>query len=261
MTIPAVTAALLLALGPDPAADAAARTPGSPSVTQPADTVPGTHRIRDSRQHVLVVVETPSTTTGTLHRLEITEAGWRRIGPAVPVVVGRAGVGPKREGDGRSPRGIFRLSRAFGYASAAPDHVDWPYRAMAPGTVCVDDQGSRHYDRIVAPEAVDSVDWTSAEAMRRDRVHGDDLYEWGIGVDHNPDRRPGAGSCIFLHVWRGPESPTAGCTAMPEEHLLELMAWLDAGDRPVLIQGTRVDLERLRADGLLLYPVPGPVPR
>ncbi|MGB3544100.1 MAG: hypothetical protein WBA11_14375, partial [Rubrivirga sp.] len=44
------------------------------------------------------------------------------------------------------------------------------------------------------------------------------------------------GSCIFMHVWRGPGTSTAGCTAMPDERLQSVMAWLDADAAPVLVQ-------------------------
>ena len=56
----------------------------------------------------------------------------------------------------------------------------------------------------------------------------DDLYTWVIDIAHNPDRTPGAGSCIFLHVWSGPGSATVGCTAMAEPALATLLASLDA---------------------------------
>ena len=55
----------------------------------------------------------------------------------------------------------------------------------------------------------------------------DGQYDWVVVVDHNESRAPGAGSCIFLHVWRGPRSPTAGCTAMPKQTLAALMRWID----------------------------------
>src|SRR5262249_47021952 len=43
----------------------------------------------------------------------------------------------------------------------------------------------------------------------------------------NAARARGAGSCIFLHVWRDAASPTVGCTAMAKPALAELLAWLD----------------------------------
>ncbi|HEX3009156.1 MAG TPA: hypothetical protein VHO90_16250, partial [Bacteroidales bacterium] len=48
----------------------------------------------------------------------------------------------------------------------------------------------------------------------------------------------GGGSCIFLHVWSGPESFTAGCTSMSLENMKRLALWMDANKKPVLVQLT-----------------------
>jgi D-alanyl-D-alanine dipeptidase len=139
---------------------------------------------------------------------------------------------------------------------------------MEPGAVCVDDPTSDHYNRVLTGDGLPPPaerDWAGAEAMRRDLAHGDDLYQWGIVVRYNGievedgsgDPGPGAGSCIFLHIWRGPERPTVGCTAMARADLLTVLRWLTADARPVLIQGDRAWLEELRREGTLFYPVPG----
>src|SRR5437763_433597 len=58
---------------------------------------------------------------------------------------------------------------------------------------------------------------------------------------------PGRGSCIFMHIWAGPEKGTAGCTAMEQPNLEELMRWLDAKKRPLLAQLPEAEYARLRA--------------
>ncbi|MFO8175310.1 MAG: serine hydrolase, partial [Longimicrobiales bacterium] len=223
----------------------------------------------EPRQHLLVVTEAPDAIQGLLYRMERGRDmelpgdppgdSWRQAGPPVPVVVGRSGVGPKKEGDGRSPQGMFSLGPAFGYAPEPPAGVEFPFRAMAPASVCVDDTASAFYDLVFDADTLSGAkDWDSAEAMRRDLAHGDDLYQLGVMVRYNADRVPGAGSCIFLHLWRGPGSPTAGCTAMAEDDLLEILRWLDPGADPLLVQGHRGFLEELRAEKRLPYPVPAP---
>lgn len=208
-----------------------------------------------SEQHLVAVVEEPGSIRGRLFRYERREGRWRTVGTPVPIVVGRSGVGPKREGDGRSPRGVFPLGFAFGYREAPPVDTDLAYRPLPPESVCVDDPDSDRYNQIVF-EPGPGADWESAEAMRRDLAHGDDLYALGVTVEYNPDATPGAGSCIFLHIWRSPESPTAGCTAMPEEDLRSMLGWLQPRRRPILVQGSRAWLESLRERGLLPYEVP-----
>lgn len=140
----------------------------------------------------------------------------------------------KREGDGKAPAGAFALPAAFGYAPAKrAGDLKLPYIAITDSVVGVDDLKSKHYNRILRVDASVKKDWTSQETMRR----SDGLYEWGVVVGHNTDPiEPGAGSCIFLHIWRGPGQPTAGCTAMARDRIVALTRWLDAHARPVLVQ-------------------------
>jgi L,D-peptidoglycan transpeptidase YkuD (ErfK/YbiS/YcfS/YnhG family) len=195
----------------------------------------------------------------TLQRYERDAAGapWRPVGAPIPAAVGRTGVawgtglhpaqagGPvKREGDGKAPAGIYRLSSAFGYA--APSEVGWirmPYVRADSSIECVDDVRSRFYNRRVDRDTIPRPDWTSHEEMRRP----DRLYEWGVWVDHNSDPPvAGGGSCIFLHVWAGPGIATSGCTAMAEADIRVLLAWLDPRARPVLVQLPRTEYGALR---------------
>lgn len=197
----------------------------------------------------------------TLQRYERDRVGapWRRVGEPISASVGRSGLGwgtglhgavsvdgpTKREGDGKAPAGIYRLSSAFGYA--APAEVPWirlPYVQSDASIECVDDLRSRYYNRRVDRDTIPQPDWTSHEEMRRP----DDLYEWGVWVDHNSaPPAPGGGSCIFLHVWGGPGVATSGCTSMAERDLRTVLAWLDPRARPVLVQLPRGAYGALRA--------------
>ena len=172
-----------------------------------------------------------------LHRFERSEVGgaWTEVGSAIPVVLGHAGLawgrglhgdeapqaagregGRKREGDGRSPAGVFALGDAWGREPDGATGLD--YAVEGAGLRCVDDPGSAHYGRIVDGDEV-TPDWASAEAMAR-------LYALAIVIEHNPEHAAGGGSCIFLHAWDGPDEPVTGCTAMASEALDLLAAWL-----------------------------------
>ena len=212
-----------------------------------------------SRQLIVVETEGWDAVRGTLRRFERRGAKgrWAQVGVDVPIVVGRAGLGwgtgltgpgsaagpTKREGDGKSPAGVFRLGPAFGFAPRR--EAAWlrlPYTPLAPTTECVDDVASRRYNLIVDRGAVGDVDWNSSERMRS--VEG---YRWGLVVEHNArPPRPGDGSCIFLHIWAGPEKGTAGCTAMEQGNLEALLGWLDARKRPLLVQLPAAEYARLR---------------
>jgi zinc D-Ala-D-Ala dipeptidase len=205
----------------------------------------------------LVVVTTPSwtSTTGTMQRFGRVPPSqdWRSLDSVVPVVVGRTGLAwgvgfdygnptdpKKHEGDGKAPAGIFPLDTAFGFAPRG-SLVKLPYLRLLPTTDCVDDTASVHYNTVVDRAAVDHVDWKSAEHMREVAQ-----YKNGVMVGYNATPAKGRGSCIFLHIWNGPESHTAGCTAFDETKLQEVINWLDPKKRPLLVQLTADDYARLR---------------
>lgn len=215
-----------------------------------------------SRQMVLVVTPAWDSTTGTLRRYQRAsdEALWQPVGEVVPIVVGRTGVAwddsrtrpspgepVKREGDGRSPAGAFLLDAAFGFDIR--QIVSWvrlPYIRLRTTTECVDDSRSSYYNTIVDRDSVARVDWTSSEKMREI-----EQYAYGVHVAYNAPPRPLRGSCIFLHTWAGPRSVTAGCTAMSEPALKELMGWIDPERRPMLVQLPASAMPRMRAEWML----------
>ncbi len=142
----------------------------------------------------------------------------------------------KKEGDGKAPEGIFEISSLFGYKEKAKLSFSpkMPYTHSKSSFVCVDDVNSSHYNQILDSEGVTS-DWKSKEDMLRK----DNLYELGAVVAYNTQNvAKGEGSCVFLHIWRGADKPTAGCTAMTEANAKSIFSQLDASKKPLLIQLT-----------------------
>ena len=188
------------------------------------------------------------------------------MGGSISIVVGRNGLGwgigliatddaqvrsgsdpVKREGDGKSPSGVFALGTAFGYASEPLQGLKMAYLNLTPSIECVDDPGSKHYNRIVDRSVV-ALDWDSSEHMR----DAGESYRWGVVVDHNGTvaddanpPKPGGGSCVFLHIWHSHDQGTAGCTAMSQANLATLITWLNPASKPLLIQLPQPAYERL----------------
>lgn len=203
-------------------------------------------------QIVLVVTPGWDAAQGTLWAFEREASGaWRQRGPSHPVMIGRNGcawgkglhsqgaVGPqKREGDGRSPAGVFAIGPAFGAAAACDTGLD--YRPMTGDDWCIDVPDSPHYNRFVNAREVGAAAVAgSTEPMRRDLHGGDDAYALGFVIGHNAACERGAGSCIFAHLVGTPPAPTAGCTAMTRHELQTLLHWLRQGAEPrfVLLPG------------------------
>jgi L,D-peptidoglycan transpeptidase YkuD (ErfK/YbiS/YcfS/YnhG family) len=220
---------------------------------------PADDPLRGSRQLLLVLTDGWNGVDGTMQRFERSsgDGPWRPVGSVVPVVIGRTGLawgsgvssvqapGPvKQEGDGKSPAGVFRLSTAFGQTPDKPASWRLPYRYLSDDVECVDDARSASYNRLTTRRAEARADWSSSEKMWQEP-----LYKWGIVVDHNasPVVRPAGGSCIFLHIWKGPGRGTAGCTAMEESALTMTIGWLAAKPAPLLVQLPRAEYERLKS--------------
>jgi L,D-peptidoglycan transpeptidase YkuD (ErfK/YbiS/YcfS/YnhG family) len=221
----------------------------------------------DAGQLVLVTTADWNATEGRMQRFERRGDGWRGIGTPAPITVGRSGsawgVGlhpaqsgspAKQEGDGRAPAGVFAIGTLFGYADAAATAM--PYQAMTASDYCIDVNASPLYNRIVDANVVgaDAVR-DSTEPMRRDlHADGDQRYKLGFVIDHNPQNRPGAGSCIFAHLWKAPGEPTAGCTAMAEPAMQQLLAWLRPERHPVFVLLPESEYRRLHRDWRLPSP-------
>ena len=205
---------------------------------------------------------------GTLRRFSRpdTHSAWSQVGPAIPIVVGRKGLGwgrglnpapdlpgpVKKEGDKKSPAGVFSLSSAFGLAAPGQSKgIKLPYVQLTSGIECVDDEKSTHYNSIVDRGGISQPDWNSSEKMREVGAQ----YQWGVVVDHNADpREPGSGSCVFIHIWHDSATGTTGCTAMALDKIETILPWLDPSARPVLVQLPEAEDKHLKKIWLL----PGP---
>jgi L,D-peptidoglycan transpeptidase YkuD (ErfK/YbiS/YcfS/YnhG family) len=150
--------------------------------------------------------------------------GWLTAGPLrFACALGPAGiVRGKREGDGATPAGRFRL--LWGYYRPdrrRPPTGGVPLRPMPRDQGWCEDPASGRYNRPVRLPARESVD-----RMRRD----DHLYDLLFVLDYNFTRRAkGRGSAIFFHLARPGLTPTAGCIAISAADMRKLAPRLARG--------------------------------
>jgi L,D-peptidoglycan transpeptidase YkuD (ErfK/YbiS/YcfS/YnhG family) len=148
---------------------------------------------------------------------------------AIPVVLGRAGIrANKREGDGATPRGRFRLRRLWWRADRGPRPPSLlPTTRIDRCVAWCEDPADRRYNRPFRR----SVNEPGDRLWR-----GDGVYDVIIEIDHNTRPRIARrGSAVFLHVARPERSPTAGCVAFAAPALRRLLARLGPKTR-ILIQ-------------------------
>lgn len=152
--------------------------------------------------------------------IRLTPMGLLFRGRLIPCAVGRGGIRPdKREGDGATPMGRHRIVGLLYRPDRLVRPAAWA-RPILPGDLWCDASGHPDYNQ---PARVPFG--PSHEAMRRP----DPLYDIVLVTDWNhPHAVASAGSAIFLHQWRRPGFPTAGCIAMARRDLI----WLAGAIRP-----------------------------
>jgi hypothetical protein len=199
----------------------------------------------------MMVVTTPewNATTGTLRRYERTRANkpWDLVGEPIPVMVDKGGLAwgegstnmddsakssddpAKKDGDGKTPAGVFRLGTTFGYAEQRQQAWRMGYVSVASNYECVDDPGSKSYNKMVDKTKVNPVDWKSAQDMHP----GDDRFVWGLTFENNHSNKAGQGACSFLEV--GTDQPSDGSIAAGQAGMETILGWLEPHVLPVLL--------------------------
>nr|WP_246413952.1 L,D-transpeptidase family protein [Rubricella aquisinus] len=147
----------------------------------------------------------------------IVQNGRARFGPRVlPCAMGKGGVTrAKREGDGATPAGSHRLLKGYYRADRlAPPRSCLRLQPIGPGDLWSDDADDPDYNRRVR----------RPHPYRHERLfRADPLYDLVLVTDWNSALvRPGAGSAIFLHIWRRPGWATEGCVAFCRRDLIWL---------------------------------------
>lgn len=211
-----------------------------------------------SGQIIIVKAKGWDSITATMSLHEKKDGKWQTVKQDIPVVLGRNGLGwgrsfnidyeeldknapAKKEGDGKSPSGIFAIKQAFGFSGKNPS-VKLPYAKLTEAIKCIDDVDSQYYNRLIDTGEIPSCDWKSSEKM-----YAIDVYKIGLVIEHNtrPAER-GCGSCIFFHIWEKPDKGTSGCTAMAEGDLVSLLQWLEPEESPLLLQFTEDIYNRIK---------------
>ncbi|MCR9078720.1 MAG: L,D-transpeptidase family protein [Hyphomonadaceae bacterium] len=133
--------------------------------------------------------------------------------------LGRGGViaaDQKREGDGASPQGVWRMKRVF----FRPDRLTRPETRL-PVVPLKESDGwcdapeHRLYNRPVAlPFSA------SHEKLWRE----DHVYDLIVELSHNSDPVvPALGSAVFFHLAHDDFRPTEGCVAISRQHMLQVL--------------------------------------
>ena len=138
----------------------------------------------------------------------------------------------KREGDKKTPAGLYSLTIAFGL-KADPGAI-LPYRKITKYDYWVDDINSIYYNTWVNSQE------TPGEYVSEHLIDHNPSYNYALNINYNSACTPGEGSAMFLHGYNG-TGQTTGCIAISEDCMKVLIRTVNSSTR-ILIVPNRDDL-------------------
>jgi L,D-peptidoglycan transpeptidase YkuD (ErfK/YbiS/YcfS/YnhG family) len=147
--------------------------------------------------------------------------GWQAVAAGIPAHVGSAGLAPQaKSGYPATPMGVFTLPYAFGTAPNPGSGLK--YVQVGPDHWWNGDDSSPTFNTMqVCRKAQCPFDTAASENLDIPQ------YKHAVVMGVNPDRVPGNGAAFFFHTTDG--GPTAGCVAIDDATLVQVIRWLRPG--------------------------------
>ena len=157
---------------------------------------------------------------------------WHRVLSA-PAYIGKNGWGKKKEGDAKTPTGVFHFTMAFGINGDPGCPIG--YTQVDDTHYWNGDSKSPRYNQFVSTRDYDDFNKKESEHI----IDYDLAYTYALNISYNEDGRPGLGSAIFLHCYTK-NHYTGGCVAIPQKIMVEVLRRVNEGCVVVMDQGAKV---------------------
>ncbi len=154
----------------------------------------------------------------SLHQKQ-SDGSWHMIMTS-PGFIGKNGLGKTREGDAKTPTGVFHFNRAFGIADDPGCAI--PYVKVDNDSYWSGDpREGYHYNELVSIRDLPGLDLESGDSEHI--VDYPYHYQYCLNISYNEEGIPGLGSAIFLHCLAPAKPFTGGCVSIPEDHMRYVM--------------------------------------
>jgi L,D-peptidoglycan transpeptidase YkuD (ErfK/YbiS/YcfS/YnhG family) len=194
------------------------------------------------RQLITVEAAAARTTYATLRIWRRQGLCWTAAGGPYPARVGRNGLsGNRREGDGTTPTGTYRIASTM-YGIERNPGVKFRYRRLRCGDWWDEDPSSATYNTF---QHVRCGTTPPFRVVSKGMWQEPRAYPHLAVVEFNMRPVvPGRGSGIFLHAQTG--GPTNGCISLRRPDLVRVLRWLTPSAAPRIAIGTRSQLRPSR---------------
>ena len=194
-------------------------------------------KLNNVEQLLVAINNNDSADKAIVVALEKVNKKWKiKIGP-VQASIGRAGFalpGEKIEGDGKSPTGIFDLGQLYTYEASV--NTSLPFIQTNAEDKWIDDPNHENYNSHIRGN-------TTAKSFEHLKLSSID-YKYCMVIEYNTHPVvKGKGSAIFFHLADANYSPTAGCVAIKESDMDQILLWLDPNKQKAILMGNKNHLQ------------------
>ena len=174
----------------------------------------------------IVLVEYTGGSSATLTVHEKIDGVWTQL-LETSAYVGKNGIGKTKEGDKKTPVGTYNLTTPFGIKDD-PGAI-LPYTKVTKYHYWCGSSSSKYYNKLVDSRETGRSYTSSDEHL----IEYKGVYNYCMFIDYNAEGMAGRGSCIFLHC-KGSRKYTAGCVAISEASMKQIIQWARAGAKIVI---------------------------
>ena len=194
-------------------------------------------KLNNIEQLVVAINNNDSADKAIVIALEKVNKKWKiKLGP-VQASIGRTGFalpGEKIEGDGKSPSGIFDLGQLYAYEASV--NTSLPFIQTNAEDKWIDDPNHENYNTHIRGN-------TTAKSFEHLKLSSID-YKYCMVIEYNTHPVvKGKGSAIFFHLADANYSPTAGCVAIKESDMDQILLWLDPNKQKAILMGNKNHLQ------------------
>lgn len=135
--------------------------------------------------------------------------------------IGKGGIGKTKEGDLKTPSGLYMLNTPFGNASPK-EGFPKDYLKVSDDCYWNCDPKSQSYNTLVSTKTCKDFDKSKSEHLNAIGAY----YDYCFNISYNDTCKKDAGSAIFLHCDID-HSATHGCVAISKANMEKLMKEYD----------------------------------
>ena len=171
-----------------------------------------------TNQIILVIPRNYNASNATLYFYVKNDNKWVKH-TETDAYIGRNGLGKLKEGDKKTPVGVYKFNRYFGI-NPNPG-TELPYIQVNESHYWDGDSKSKNYNTLVNYDIYKDFNTFDSEHL----IDYNPGYEYALNIDYNKEQTPYKGAGIFLHCFTN-NTYTAGCVAIKNttlEHLYTII--------------------------------------